>query len=801
MRKVIHLNDEWSYKADFMEEYTKPEYEPFGFEEVRLPHANIELPYNNFDEQLYQFVSCYRRWVFIDESQARKNARLHFEGVMAYAKVYVNGRYIGEHKGGYTPFSLDITASIEYGKNNLVVVEVDSNEREDIPPFGHVVDYLTYGGIYREVKLEFVNELHIENMYIRTRDVLTEQPELDMDVYVQNPLGNNEGIHIEFTLFYEGKVHTCFEHRLEGDIPPIANIVQQVKGIQLWDIAIPSLYTLSLQMKRSGELLDEYSSTFGFREAEFRNDGFFLNGRKIKLMGLNRHQSYPYVGYAMPKGAQYRDAEILKYELGVNMVRLSHYPQSRHFLDRCDQLGLLVLEEIPGWQHIGDKQWQQLAIEHVREMIHRDWNRPSIILWGVRINESQDCDEFYLETNRVAKQLDDVRQTGGIRNFEGSRLFEDVYTFNDFLHRGNNRALQKPINVTKKKVPYLVTEHNGHMFPTKRFDHEAKRVEHGLRHLRVLDEMYRRPEISGALGWCMFDYNTHKDFGSGDKICYHGVMDMFRIPKEAAAVYASQQEDMPVMEVSESMNMGDREAAELLEANVFTNCDFIKLYKNGECLGVYYPEHSEYKGVPHPPIIIRDFIGNLIEKHESFSKRDAKAIKTVLYGVVKYGDKALPLKYKLRMGWLMLKNRMSYEKAVSLYTTYVSNWGSKSLAYVFEGYQDNKPVIRVTKGPAASKDLLVIADKKTLVEEETYDVCRIVLKHVDENGNLLAFSNEAVVLQVEGAGELIGPKQIALIGGVRGFWVKTIGKAGTMKVRVHSERFEDKELVLAVNKL
>ena len=131
---------------------------------------------------------------------------------------------------------------------------------------------------------------------------------------------------------------------------------------------------------------------FGFREIHYKNDGLYLNGKKIKLRGLNRHQSFPYVGYAMPKSAQYKDAEILKYSLGVNTVRLSHYPQSNHFMDRCDELGILVFDEIPGWQHIGDsKEWRELAKENVREMIMKDWNHPSVFIWGVRINESKDC--------------------------------------------------------------------------------------------------------------------------------------------------------------------------------------------------------------------------------------------------------------------------------------------------------------------------------------------------------------------------------------------------------------------------
>src|SRR5258707_15799783 len=166
----------------------------------------------------------------------------------------------------------------------------------------------------------------------------------------------------------------------------------------------------------------------GFREARFTDHGFELNGSVVKLRGLNRHQTFPFVGQAMPARVQRRDAEILRNSLKCNIVRTSHYPQSRHFLDACDELGLLVLEEITGWQHIGDEAWKDIAVDNVRRMIRRDWNHPSIILWGVRINESKDDHDFYVRTNALAHSLDKTRQTGGIRPNLASELLEDVNT-------------------------------------------------------------------------------------------------------------------------------------------------------------------------------------------------------------------------------------------------------------------------------------------------------------------------------------------------------------------------------------
>ena len=224
-------------------------------------------------------------------------------------------------------------------------------------------------------------------------------------------------------------------------------------------------------------------------------------------------------------------------------MRTSHYPQSPHFLDACDEAGLLVFEEIPGWQHIGDKAWQDLAVRNVEQMIRRDWNHPSIVLWGVRINESQDNHDFYTRTNALAHELDNSRQTGGVRYLYDSELLEDVMTMNDF-----GFPLRPPNHPL-----YLNTEFNGHMFPTKRTDNVDRVMEHALRHARVHNQLASDDRYAGGIGWCAFDYNTHANFGSGDKICYHGVTDIFRIRETRR----------PVLPLAVRSQRGDRAGAVL----------------------------------------------------------------------------------------------------------------------------------------------------------------------------------------------------------------------------------------------
>ncbi len=608
MRKIINLNDYWLVRNKLNgKNYLVND----GMELVNIPHTVVETPFNNFDETNYQRVSSYKKTITVSEKFKGKRVILNFEGVMTYSEVYINDLLVSVHKGGYTPFKIDITDNITVGEEFTIFVKVDSNERNDIPPFGFVIDYLTYGGIYREVYLEVVEDTHIDKMFIKTLNVL-DTPTLDIDLFINNPTNKKE--ELLFNILEKGK--SVYKFKREVDVKRKINITQEFADAKLWDLDNPNLYSLEVTI-----VDDTYVDRFGFREVRINESGFFLNDDHIKLIGLNRHQSYPYVGYAMPKNVQMKDADILKYELGLNTVRSSHYPPSKHFLDRCDEIGLLVFNEIPGWQHIGDEQWQEIAVKNVEEMIERDFNHPSIYIWGVRINESGDNDEFYTKTNKLARELDNTRPTGGVRFISKSNLLEDVYTMNDFNHRGHNEGLLLPKKIMGKKAPYMVTEYNGHMFPTKKFDDEAHRIEHAYRHLRVQNDNYKYDQSAGAIGWCMFDYNTHKDFGSGDKICYHGVMDMFRIPKYAASVYASQGKYGDVLEVCSSLNQGEYAAGEIPPVTIFTNCDYVKFYKNDLYINTFYKNTKEYAYIPNAPIIVDDFIGDLIEKNEKFSKK------------------------------------------------------------------------------------------------------------------------------------------------------------------------------------
>lgn len=789
MRTIENLNFDWLYSEKFSDEMLRKSYKEEGFEKVDIPHTNKELPLNYFDEKIYQFVSCYRKHFRLPKEayEEGKKVFLHFEGAANYAVVYVNGKPAGEHKGGYTPFVFDITNLI-CKDENVIAVELDSTERPEIPPFGYMVDYLVYGGIYREVWLEITDEIYIKDVFVRTPSVINEKKEMLIDVEFSDGVRGN----INFELKdMSGKVIASKETKCSGKK---IRFDWWVSGVKNWDTDNPNLYYLTVKFGK-----DEKTARFGFRTCEFRKDGFYLNNKHIKLMGLNRHQSYPYVGNAMPKSAQTADAELLKYRLGCNIVRTSHYPDSIHFIDRCDEIGLVVFTEIPSWQFLGKGEWRKLFIENIKSMILRDRNHPSIILWGVRVNEGQDCDTFYIQANAVAHLLDDSRQTGGVRNFPRSHLFEDVYTYNDFSHSGGLIKLLPPY-IVAKNAPYLVTENNGHMYPTKSFDTERVRTEHALRHARVQDKSFGTRRISGAIGWDMADYNTHKDFGSGDRICYHGVTDMFRVPKMAGAVFASQQEKNPVLETSSSMDIGDHPGGMLGLTYIFTNCDYVKIYKNGEYKSTVTPErNSPFKNLPHPPITPLDFIGDALERKEHIDPKAAKYLKKALIAGSRYGY-LMPPQHYLELAYAFVKGRFSVKDIVGIVEKYIGGWGEEQVSYRFEGYIGNTLVKTVTRTAVNKVSFTAVPDSDKLCEDETYDVTRIELVARDQNGNKLPYIDETLHVSVDGPVKVIGPDTFSLIGGDRAFWVRTTGKSGNAKITVTSENIGEQVVNLTVEK-
>ena len=490
----------------------------------------------------------------------------------------------------------------------------------------------------------------------------------------------------------------------------------------------------------------------------------------------------------MPESMQKLDADLLKKELGLNAVRTSHYPQSHYFLERCDELGLLVFTEFPGWQHIGDDTWKAQAVVNAEDMIRQYRNHPSIILWGVRINESPDDDPFYEKTNAVAHKLDPMRPTGGVRAIKKSHLLEDVYTYNDFLHDGETPGCDPKKKVTSDTdKPYLISEYNGHMYPTKAFDNEERRSEHVIRHANVLDAVAGQEDIAGSFGWCMFDYNTHKDFGSGDRICYHGVMDMFRNPKLAASVYACEQDEIPVLQITSSMDIGEHPGCNRGNLYILSNADSVRMYKNDRFIKEYRPEMSPYKHLKHGPILIDDFIGDALEKNERFRPKHAKEMADAMNIVARGSLNHIPKRLYPTALKLVLLYHIDFAEVTKLYTKYIGDWGGTATVYRFDAIKDGKVIKSVTKEPVNGIRLQAEADHTNLTEHHSYDVALVRIRAVDAHGNVLPFYQEPVRITAEGDIAIIGPDTIALQGGMGGTYVKSLGRSGQGTLLLRSQ--------------
>ncbi len=756
-RAILPINRKWRYHPSKVEGAESPDFDDAKFDRVTIPHTNVQLPWHSFDDKDYEFVSTYRRRFKFPRQAEGKRVFVDFEGVMTASTVWINGARLGDYRGGFTPFSFEITKHLRKDGDNVLVVQVDSTERADIPPFGYEIDYMTFGGIYREVSLRIVPSAYIDNIFAEPKDVLSGSPSLDVACFLAGDPSAKGALSIEAELRDGDTVIAKATHAVDRAAmgtgrdtsldpyndaavyagmqtlkDPARNVVSlpHLANIQLWDLRSPKLYSVHVRLLQSGHMIDEDTRRIGFREATFTDHGFSLNGKIVKLRGLDRHQTFPFVGQAMPARPQRKDADILRTGLHCNIVRTSHYPQSRHFLDRCDEIGLLVLEEIPGWQHIGDESWKQVAIDNVGRMIRRDWNHPSIILWGVRINESQDDHDFYTRTNALAHALDDSRQTGGIRYLYNSDFLEDVFTMNDFGFP------LKPPNHPR----YLNTEFVGHTFPTKTTDDDERLREHTLRHARIHNQLASNPQYAGGIGWCAFDYNTHSNFGSGDRICYHGVTDIFREPKPAAGFYKSQcdPEEEIVLEPAFHWARGD-ESVGFTKAVFCSNCERIKISSRADSLESnpwtplieIEPDREQFQHLKYPPFVF-DLNGQ----------------------------------------------------------PHAHRWGDLRI----EGYIGGKLVITKTlSGRGVDSKFTMVADDPALIADGA-DTTRVVVRVTDEFGAMRSYANDPVTFTLEGPVKLIGDNPFALIGGTCAVWIRAGLTAGTARLTARHPRLGEQSV-------
>ena len=785
-------NDGWLFTPVFDPAIVRPECPELTLEPVRLPHTVKALPYNYCNENDYQKLSGYRREFFAPKEWEGRTVLLTFGAVAHDATVFCNGRRVFHHSCGYTAFTVDLTSALHLGQKNVVAVRCDSREDLNIPPFGGQMDFLTYGGICRAVCLDVKEPAYLRDIFIETK------AEGDFRIY-SSTVGETIGCTLQAEIRSPAGSRALYSGELS--LP----IVGTLNGVHPWSVEHPFLYTLTVRLIRPGtsglpdRVLDEKSTRFGFRTIQFVAGGFYLNGQRVELRGLNRHQSYAYQGYAMPDSIQQLDAQLLKKQLGCNAVRTSHYPQSPAFLDACDELGLLVFVEMPGWQHIGDEAWQAQALQNCREMVCQCRSHPSIFLWGVRVSGSADDESFYKRTNETVRRLDPTRPTAGTRSTRRSQLLEDVYAYADYSYHGRGVGCEARTAVTPDtRKGYLISEFEGAQFPAKPFDDEPHRLAQALRYAAVLNDTIAQQGVAGSFGWCMTDYNTHREFGSGDRISYQGVMDMFRNPKLSAAVYASQKTPRSpsdiVLEISSSMALGDHPGGFAGACWAFTNAESLRLYRDNDFVAEFTPDRrGRFAALPHPPIEIHDFVGLLLEKYEGLDRTAAPQVAAILNEMRRDSMELSPLS-RARMYSL----RLSWNELVQLYYKYIGVLGSPAAEYRFEAVWHGRAVRTVVKEPVQSVRLECTVHNPILTDGPTWDCAAVSLRAIDQNGNLLPYCGEAVQLSVEGPLRILGPSVVPLRGGMAGTYLATTGEAGPAKLHCRMEGALDTEVSLTI---
>ena len=383
-----------------------------------------------------------------------------------------------------------------------------------------------------------------------------------------------------------------------------------IHGLTLWSPDTPKLYTVRTTL--SGKSIPSHTLevTTGFRQANFAVDGFYLNGQRLQIFGLNHHQLFPYTGMAAPQRLQARDAQLIKNELNCNMVRCSHYPQSPHFLDACDQVGLMVWEEPPGWQYVGDPRFQELVLQNVRDMVVRDRNRPSVIVWATRINETSSYyDQLYAEARAIAYDLDGTRQTTGAMDVQSTAGWsEDVFAYDDYHSSDGSAILEPPLT----GIPYLISEAVGSLDgpPLYRWVDSSQTLGTQARmHAQVHDIARSNPAYTGLLAWCSVDYAS---LSGGSRIWLNmkwgGVLDTFRVPKPGASFYRSQVDPAltPVILPAFYWDFGPSSPATGPGANamIATNCDLLEIYLDGQLLTSATPDTASFGSLAYPPVFV-----------------------------------------------------------------------------------------------------------------------------------------------------------------------------------------------------
>lgn len=613
---AVPFDSQWRFvRADLPQAQT-PQFDDQTWETVTLPHtAHVEALVTGPSTRQWQGICWYRKTFESPPKTRDKKIFLRFDGAMNTADIWVNGQSAGRFMGGYLPYVMDISKLAHSGETNVIAVRLDNRDNPVTGPKPLAdLDFNLYGGLYRDAHLVIKNKLHITDptladkiasggVFVTFPVVTKTQAVISVKTQVQNQDAIPRTFVVKTILLNAKgkKVSSAESAAVELAAGAEREITREISvaNPELWSPQSPHLYQVRSELVAKGEVADAEQTRIGIRRIRITRDGFWINGEKMFLRGCNRHQEYPYLGNAVSDDAQYRDALKIK-EAGFDYVRLSHYPQSPAFLDACDELGLVVMDSIMGWQYFGkDPAFAGQKFQECRQLIRRDRNHPSVILWEVSLNESDMPQTFIERANAIAHEeypgdqcysagwekgydvFIQARQHGGCREVRDRPCL--ISEYGDWEYYAQNAGLEQ-----EKWKDLQSAERSSRQL---RGAGELRLLQQALNFQEAHNDNLKTTAFADGV-WAMFDYNR----GYAPDLESSGVMDIFRLPKFSYWFFRSQRDagepvaGRPLGPVVFIANYWTADSPR--EMRVFSNCEEVALYLNGKLMERRRPDTS-----------------------------------------------------------------------------------------------------------------------------------------------------------------------------------------------------------------
>lgn len=619
-RVVLNMNTGWAFHRGEVESGGQPGLDDSGWIAATIPHImQLEKKHCGGDI-IYDGVGWYRRTFRVPSQYKDKQIKISFEGVMNACEVYLNGQKISAHRGGYVGFVTDITTRINWDRDNLLAVRV-SAEYDPLTPPGKPqagMDFYYYSGIYRDVEMVISDPLHITHaleedevagggIFVTYPVVGKEKAVTHVKAHVRNEGKRKRKAQLRTQLIDKsGKIVTCQLTPFRLSAGEAIHLEQNLEIVHpsLWHPYDPNLYTLQNEIVENGKVVDCHTESIGIRTIAYTRDGgFYINGESLYLRGANRHQAFAHIGDAAANSMQERDVIDLK-RGGCNAVRAAHYPQDPAFLAACDKYGLLVVECIPGWQYFkNDSTFISRLYEVGKQMIRRDRNHPSVILWETALNESRYPAE-------IARNLYAIAHT----EYPGDQM----YTAGDYFGHADRvdcfDVFYKQVSRFPKDGDVMSNYPEDQIAVKPLFCREwgdgvgekprVSLMENEEEQLKQCRGRFLQLNGHGYFDWCMLDANprmgghflwSYNDYARGaeQETMFCGIVDINRYPKFSYYMMQSMRDkeifqpglyDGPMVFIA-SQNTASRYVSSVNEITVFFNCDEVRLFRNHHLIG------------------------------------------------------------------------------------------------------------------------------------------------------------------------------------------------------------------------